>query len=55
MDRYSLEELPSEEDEAEGTAPVSRGIGILIAVVGVLMIALSMLDGGWTMVFLAVP
>jgi uncharacterized membrane protein YkgB len=45
MDRYSLEELPSEEHKAEGTALGSRGVGIVIVMVGVLMIALSMLDG----------
>jgi hypothetical protein len=45
MDRYSLEELPDEKHKAEENTPASRGKGIVIVVVGVLMIAFSMLDG----------
>lgn len=45
MDRYSLEEPPGEEhNDAVGTAG-SRTAGIVLAVVGVLLIALAMLEG----------
>jgi hypothetical protein len=46
MDRYSLEEPPGEEHDAEGTA-ASRRAGIVLAVGGALIMALAML-GGWS-------
>ena len=44
MERYSLEEPPREEHDEEGT-PADRRAGIAIALVGALMMALSVLDG----------
>jgi hypothetical protein len=47
MDRYSLEEPPRDEPyDEEGTAE-SRRVGIAIALVGLLMMTLSVL-GGWS-------
>lgn len=46
MNRYSLEEPPSEEHDAKGMAG-SRRSGIFLTVVGALMMALAML-GGWS-------
>jgi len=47
---YSKREPPGEEYEAEGTTG-SRRAGIVLAVVGVLMMGLAMLDGWspWTL------
>jgi hypothetical protein len=45
MDRYTLEEHPSEEHDAKGTAG-SRRAGIFLAVVGALIMALAVLGGG---------
>ena len=46
MDRYSLEEPPRKEQEEEG-ASARRRASIVIALVGALMMALSVL-GGWS-------
>jgi len=46
MERYSLEELSRKEQEEEGT-PASTRAGIAIALVGALMMALSVV-GGWS-------
>jgi hypothetical protein len=44
VERYSSEEPPREEHDEEGT-PADRRAGIAIALVGALMMALSVLDG----------
>jgi hypothetical protein len=44
VERYSLEEPPREEHDEEGT-PADRRAGIAIALVGALLMALSVLDG----------
>lgn len=46
MERYSLEKPTSKQHEAEET-PGSRRAGIVLATVGVLMMALAVL-GGWS-------
>lgn len=46
MDRYSLEEPPRDENYYEEGTAKSRRAGIVIALVGLLMMILSIL-GGW--------
>jgi hypothetical protein len=47
MDRYSLEEPPRDEQYDEEGMAEGRRVGILIALVGLLVMTLSVL-GGWT-------